>query len=68
LGYLKVGKYDFYAILWAYKLRIIIIFINLKSNIRVETCLCTHAVAFEYFVLSGLIQIQKRIQNNLKML
>jgi hypothetical protein len=58
----------FYAILWAYKLRIIIIFINLKSNIRVGTCLCTHVVAFEYFVLSGLIQIQKRIQNNLKIL
>jgi hypothetical protein len=54
--------------LWAYKLRIIIIFINLKSNIRVGTCLCTYVVAFEYFVLSGLIQIQKRIQNNLKML
>jgi hypothetical protein len=58
----------FYAILWACKLRIIIIFINLKLNIRVETCLCTHAVAFGYFVLSGLIQIQKRIQNNLKKL
>jgi hypothetical protein len=29
-------------------LGIIIIFINLKSNIRVETCLCTHAVAFKF--------------------
>jgi hypothetical protein len=28
--------------------------------------LCTHAAAFEYFVLSGLIQIQKRIQNLLE--
>jgi hypothetical protein len=41
----------FYTILWAYKLRIIIIFINLKSNIRVEICLCTHAVVFEYFCI-----------------
>jgi hypothetical protein len=28
--------------------------------------LCTHAVAFKFFVLSGLIQIQNRIQNHLK--
>jgi hypothetical protein len=34
---LKIGKYDFYGFLWAYKLRKVIIFINLKSNIRVET-------------------------------
>jgi hypothetical protein len=40
----------FYAIVWAYKLRIIIIFINLKSNIRVGTCLCTHAAALEFLV------------------
>jgi hypothetical protein len=32
----------------AYKLRIIIIFINLKSNIRVGTCLCTHVAALEF--------------------
>jgi hypothetical protein len=50
LGNLKTSKYDFYAILWAYKFRVIIFFINLKSNIRVETCLCTHAVAFEFCI------------------
>jgi hypothetical protein len=32
------------------KFRTRIIFVNLKSNIRVETCLCTHAVAFEFLV------------------
>jgi hypothetical protein len=31
----------------AHKLRKVIIFINLKSNIRVGTCLCIHATAFE---------------------
>jgi hypothetical protein len=43
LEYLKIGKYVFYVFLWAYKLRKAIIFINLKSNIRVGTCLSIHA-------------------------
>jgi hypothetical protein len=38
---------NFYVFLWSYKLRKVIIFINLKSNIRVGTCLCIHAAAFE---------------------
>jgi hypothetical protein len=45
LEYLKIGKYDFYVFLWAYKLRKVMIFINLKSNIRVEIWLSIHAAA-----------------------
>jgi hypothetical protein len=62
----------FYAILWAYKFRVIIIFINLKSNIRVGTCLCTHATAFEFFCIewfdSNSKEDSKSFENALKYL
>jgi hypothetical protein len=53
----------YYAILWAYKLRKIINFINLKSIIRLATCLCTHAAALEYFYGVVCFKFKREIQN-----
>jgi hypothetical protein len=53
----------YYAILWAYKLRKIIKFINLKSTIRLATCLCTYAAALEFLYGVVCFKFKRKIQN-----